>query len=504
MKNKISVILFSTLIMTAIFHKQALGLNLFFYEILLFAYLFFTKQFRLTNTNEILISAGMLSSSLFTVLTHSIFSYIMNFVAVFIITGVLIYPHAKSVLTSFWLSANHLIKSQIQFLSEISEARIGRSKFGKSIRKVNIFLIPLVIIVVFVWIYRLSNPVFDGFMNDTFLFLEKPFKYLFEDFDFLVLLTFFICLMISNFLLFKTIDAPTIERDMQSDEQLQRKRKKALWGVKSNSLLNEYKAGIFLLMILNIILLILNIIDINWVWFNFKWEGQYLKQFVHEGTYLLILSILISIVMVLYFFRSNLNFYSKNRSLKYLSYVWLAQNGILSISVAIRNFYYIEHFNLAYKRIGVLIFLLLTLYGLFTVFIKVKERKSAFYLFKTNALSLYIVLMISSFINWDSLIARYNFNHADKAFVHLDFLSTLSDKALPYLDKTIPELNKINQIQESDFSFREKFMSPETYHDTINNRKKDFLLSWRSKSILSWNLPEYLAYEKLKNIEPKE
>jgi hypothetical protein len=190
--------------------------------------------------------------------------------------------------------------------------------------------------------------------------------------------------------------------------------------------------------------------------------------------------------------------------LRYLSYVWLAQNGILSISVAIRNFYYIEHFNLAYKSIGVLIFLLLTLYGLFTVFIKVKERKSAFYLFKTNALSLYIVLMISSFVNWDSLIARYNFNHANKAFVHLDFLSTLSDKALPYLDKTIPELNKINQIQESDFSFREKFMSPESYHDTIESRKSEFLLSWRSKSILSWNLPEYLAYEKLKNTKPKE
>jgi hypothetical protein len=63
---------------------------------------------------------------------------------------------------------------------------------------------------------------------------------------------------------------------------------------------NEYKAGIVLLIALNALLLFVNIIDIKWVWIGFEFEGQYLKEFVHKGTYLLILSIIISIGIVLY------------------------------------------------------------------------------------------------------------------------------------------------------------------------------------------------------------
>lgn len=244
-------------------------------------------------------------------------------------------------------------------------------------------------------------------------------------------------------------------------------------------------------------ILSMNVIDINWVWFNFEWEGQYLKQFVHEGTYLLILSILISGVLVLYYFRRNLNFYRNNNLLKYLSYIWLAQNGVLAVSVAIRNFWYINYFALAYKRIGVIIFLVLTIYGLYTVYRKVRERKSAFYLFKTNAYALLVVLIISSLMNWDSTIAKYNFKNSNTSFLHLDYLATLSDKSLPYLDKTLPELKQIEAVQNEKFPFEQKFMTSEEYFSIIQNRKRRFIDKWEAKSILSWNLPEYSAYKKL-------
>ncbi|MCX6249457.1 MAG: DUF4173 domain-containing protein [Bacteroidetes bacterium] len=264
-----------------------------------------------------------------------------------------------------------------------------------------------------------------------------------------------------------------------------------------NALKNEYKAGVFLLLILNLILLILNLIDISWVWFNFNWEGQYLKQFVHEGTYLLIISILISIILVLYYFRGNLNYYPNNRLLKYLSYIWLGQNGILTVSVAIRNFWYIHYFALAYKRIGVIIFLILTIYGLYTVFIKVMQKKSSFYLFKSNAYGFFLILIVSSLINWDNFIAAYNFKNSDKSFLHLDFLATLPDKSLPYMDKTLSKLYKIDSIQKEKFRFEEKYMTPEEFYQIINIRKIQFKQKWEAKNFLSWNLPEYLAYRKL-------
>jgi hypothetical protein len=201
--------------------------------------------------------------------------------------------------------------------------------------------------------------------------------------------------------------------------------------------------------------------------------------------------------IVLFFFRGNLNFYSKNSTLKFLSYTWLAQNAVLAVSVAIRNFWYIKYFALAYGRIGVLFFLLLTLYGIYTVFIKVRDKKSTFYLLRSNNLVIYCMLVFMTFFNWDVIVARYNFRHYQTSFVHLNFLSELSYKALPYLDKDMEELNRIQTIQNSLFPFEEKYMTPESYYNAIQEKKELFLTNFRKKNVRSWNLAEYRAYKKL-------
>ena len=53
---------------------------------------------------------------------------------------------------------------------------------------------------------------------------------------------------------------------------------------------------------------------------------------------------------------TDLNFYQKNKWLRYGAYAWLFQNAVLVVSVLFRDYYYIAHMGLAYKRIGVLVF----------------------------------------------------------------------------------------------------------------------------------------------------
>jgi len=133
--------------------------------------------------------------------------------------------------------------------------------------------------------------------------------------------------------------------------------------------------------------------------------------------------------------KGKINYLNSNKALRYLAYAWLAQNAILTISVGIRNFWYINFFSLAYLRIGVMFFLLLTLYSIYTVFVKIKDRKTTYFLFRKNSLAAYILLIVMAFFNWDIIIAKYNFNHSETAFVHFDFLANLSHNALPYLEK---------------------------------------------------------------------
>lgn len=409
----------------------------------------------------------------------------------------LVYPQTKSLLTSLQFAYYNLLSSQVTFAKEFLKSKFNGIPLGVHFWKSRIFLIPLLIIIIFIIIYQQSNPVFDKLTVKAGIFLQEHLIRLFRNFELLMVFTFLCGILLANFVFFRESETAVVKRDLESIDNLKREKRNRSHHFRLTGLKNEYKAGIFLLLVLNMILLVLNVIDIYWVWFHFEWEGQYLKQFVHEGTNLLILSIMISIALVLFFFRGNLNFYKKNSLLKYLSYAWLLQNTILAISVAIRNFWYIHYFALAYKRIGVFIFLILTVYGLYTVFIKVLKRKSSFYVFKSNAYAIYFVLIISSAVNWEIVIAKYNFKHADRAFLHLDFLSTLSAGALPYLDKSLDELERIHELQKKMFPFEKTYMSPQGYYNMIDLRKNYFRDHWKTKSLWSWNLPEYLAYRQL-------
>ncbi len=496
--SKIISTILCSLFLTILFYKKALGINLFIAEILLLLYFVKSNQFKFQSLNTIIAFSGALITCIATILIHSELSYVINFLSLFILIGIFIYPEVRSLINSIKLSLYNLINSQIIFFNTVSNSNKSGIKVQKNLKKVSIFIIPIAIIFFFIFIYSNSNPIFEKLISKATNSFNHFVLLLFENIDFTLFMTILFYLFICNLIFFKTSNKKIIENDINASFLLLRNKSKKKKLFKNNDLINEYKAGVFLFIILNVLLLIVNLIDINWVWFNFKWEGQFLKQFVHQGTYLLILSILISIGLVLFFFRKNLNFYSNNRTLKILSFIWLIQNGILAISVAIRNFYYINYFSLAYKRIGVLLFLILVLYGLYTVLIKVKNRKTSFYLFQNNFTALFVLLVLSSIINWDKVIINYNFKNSNHSFLELDYLVNFSDKTLPNLDKTLPELKKIHGLQINKFPFYYNYMKPEQYYKTIQNRKKKFIIEWEEKSFLSWNFAEYLAYKKLK------
>ncbi len=493
----------SAVLITILFYKQTLGLNLLIFELFVLIWLYLTKQFQFKGKNQITSAAGILVTAFFTVIHHSLLSYIVNFSVFFIFTGVVIAPEIRSIFNSILLSITNSGASQIKFVRQLFKERKKKGLFYY-LKKGRIFLIPMIIILFFIMMYCISSPKFNDIICGFLDFIGDTFNFLFSNVELSIIFTFLLGLVISNFIFNRVVENSIINNELLKSDTLFRLKLNSMRGFKILALKNEYHSAIFLFAALNILILLLNIIDIRYVWFDFEWKGEYLKQFVHTGTYFLIFAILISIVLVLYFFRNNLNFLTKNKWLKYLCYIWLFQNVILVISVSIRNLYYINHFALAYKRIAIIFFLGLVIYGLYTVFIKVRDQKSKFYLLRTNTFSLLVVLIFSTFFNWDRIIAKYNFRNSDKSFVHLDFLSGLSDSSLPYLDKPMSMLSKLDIKQEERYSFKSSsgsfesyYMSPENYFNEINFRKKLFKKRWESKGWLSWNLAEAEAYELL-------
>lgn len=189
--------------------------------------------------------------------------------------------------------------------------------------------------------------------------------------------------------------------------------------------------------------------------------------------------------ILLYFFRGNQNFAPYKDKLKILATIWIAQNIILVISVGIRNYHYIAQHGLAYKRIGVIFFLLLTLFGIYTMYQKITHQKSLFYLLKTNGWSVYVAFLIMSLINWDFVIFNHNVNHPLKKNIDVPFLLSLSDKTLPLVDQHRELLDYPNTYTEREY---------QNYHLLYQQRIDSLKADYKDFSWQSWSYLDHKAY----------
>ena len=294
-------------------------------------------------------------------------------------------------------------------------------------------LIPLLIGVLFLQLYKAGNPKFNqltaGFLDEFYDLLAE----FFTPHIFFLLLA----MVVSAVIMRRIAPRSLSNSESRWTDVLLRKRKTRphwLAPASMGPLERERKAGLVLLVIMNAMLLVVNVIDIDWFWFGFTVPENFsLKQFVHSGTWMLIISILLSIIILLHLFRGNLNFYKRSGSMRVLGIAWIVQNFILGISVFLRNYHYISFHGLAYKRIGVIVFLLLVLVGLVTLFLKVRDRKSFFYLARLNTWALFITLVGLACVDWDTFIVRHNLHHQNKGEIDIDNYLHMSDKVLPLL-----------------------------------------------------------------------
>lgn len=495
--KKIFIVLVSTAIFPWLFYEKSIGVNLLIFNLIIFVGLFFIGKLNIKNKLNRSIALGTLLSAIFVVYNGSALSIAVNIISLFLFAGSNIFDNGRNLFYASISSFINFFTSQINFFLSIRKIGSRTKKFKKVNKYLRLIIIPLIIVFVFVLIYKAANPVFEGMVKSFFDVIDNFFEWFFDNIEIALFMTFILGFIISNSFFMGSSEKSIVAMDKNSSDKLVRIRRKRITKFKTNALKSEYTSALILFISLNILILIINFIDIWWVWLNFEWDGEYLKQFVHEGTYLLILSIIISLAISIIYFRGNINFLKKNILLKKLAYLWLAQNAILTISVGIRNFWYINYFSLAYLRIGVIFFLILTLFSILTVFIKIKNKKTTYYLFRRNTLAAYVLLVVMAFFNWDVIIAKYNFSHSETAFVHFNFLADLSDNALPYLEKTDKELKEIDKIQKEKFPFRKRYISSSDYSEIIIDKKLDFLNEWKNRSWLEWNFAGEKAFRKI-------
>lgn len=260
----------------------------------------------------------------------------------------------------------------------------------------------------------------------------------------------------------------------------------------------EYYVAIGVFASLNLLFLFVNFIDVKNVWFQFDISRiESLKSFLHEGVGYLIFSLLVSIAIILFYFRGNLNFYPNSKRLKNLAFIWIFQNLILAISVLVRSSYYVQYHGMAARRIGVFIFVLIVFFGLISLFLKLKRQHNFAFIVRWNSLSVFAILSIASLFPWDRITANFNINHKVVHQIDVDNYLNLNPSVYPIL------YDNLDKIENQILNHRTNNVRWIGYHNLDQFKKQldaqvyIYLKGRQKLGLASWTLADQKTVEKL-------
>lgn len=481
-----------TVLFDLLFWERDAGLNFMLFNLVIAAFL----VQRYTWQGLSVAARWALLASLFAgtmVFVHD--SVIAVFASIVSVVAAAAFAHEPGLRSLFYAGLQGIagfMVTPVNAVSRIDRLAPAQGTPRKGLRWIRSGVLPLLLLLLFTQLYRAGNPRFDalteGFMDGLFDLFGDFFGQIFTAHTLFILFGAVIC----GALLLRTIPDRIARMEQGwSDVLLRTRTKRPHWLAPQalDPLERERRMGMILLVAVNLLLAVVNVIDIDWVWFGFDVPRDFsLKQFVHEGTWMLVISILLSMLILMYLFRRNQNFYWRSKGLKVLAIAWVVQNFILGVSVFLRNYHYISFHGLAYKRIGVIVFLVLVLVGLITLYIKIRDRKSLFYLARVNGWAAFAVFMGMAAVDWDSTIVRYNLGHWNQGEIDVDNYLDMSDKVLPLLYADLGKVEAQMARHRQNAVRWVKTLDPDAFRRALDVRRDRFLdryenAHWQERSL---------------------
>ncbi|MCX8533867.1 DUF4153 domain-containing protein [Chryseobacterium luquanense] len=452
-------IFLSTIAFIILFYNENVGLNLgilgVLYSVLT---LFKTPEKNRSKTFLLLFATSILSSIAF-----AWFGDISSFLAVTISLLLLSFRSKNRRLKSLFLVPVFVV-SLFTFICRVFSfnewfPKTENSGFWK--KMVAFVLIPFLFVAVFFGIYATGSDHFASIFNDFELDINI------WQILCLGILGFFIAFNFFNFVVEKQIYQQNhiLDNEFKNGNRIQKQTFSFL------DLDSERMGGVISLVCLNI-LLIFFIITYNYEQFYeaIKSPNQ-LSEETHERVNAVIMSIIMAILVIMFYFKSTFNFDSKAGLLKTVAKIWLFLNAVLIFSAILKNTEYITNYGFTYKRLGVYAFLLLSLIGLILTFIKIQYKKKNAFLFNSMSWFFYGIVLVCSYINWGGIITSQNMKRPDFAInYHLKSIWFSEKYLLKYAEeKKDLELKKevLKQIKAEKST---TVLSKILYYETIQSK----------------------------------
>ncbi len=483
MKKNDWLLLVSVLLYSFLFYQQSAGINFLLFNIVLVIGLLLKNPTGLKDKSWLAAAAGSLISSACIMYYSSPLAIVTNIFSLGLLS-VFSFSAKTSIFTSLFMTLCSVGSSCVFMFIDMTRRRKKNKSEEKTKRPVYVTVLMLlfvvVITIVFFVMYQSSNPLFKEFTKNINLdFISFPW----------IFFTLGGLLLMYGFYYNRHLTGLT-DRDENADNNLNEDEANSPGFLnKLFKLDTEHLTGTILLVVLNLMLLLLNSLDVVYLWVDGTLpEGMKHKEFVHDGVGALIASLIFAIIIMLYYFRGRLNYHSKNKTLKLLAYVWIAQNIFMIFSTAYRNNMYIEESGISYKKIGLYVYLMLCLIGLVTTYIKISKNKSNMYLIRVNPWGYYSIMVISCLVNWDVIITDFNLNKAFKENKKLEkyYLADLSFKNLPQLLVLPDSVKAYDDYEARDYYYSLRGTYFSSFKIALDKKLFNFMKEMQNPDWQSW------------------
>lgn len=478
MKRDDLLLILAVLCFSFLFYYELPGVNYLIFTVVLIGLLLIKNHNVIREPRWIAAAVGALISAFFVMKNASTISIIGNLIALGLLSCFSV-NRRSSVFVGLAFSIYSIVSSMVYMIvdlvNRIDQIRKDPNKGKATLVKPLLVIIPLLIAVIFFVMYQEGSPAFNELTKEIKLDFLTPDWVVFTLWGFIMMYGF---LYHRNFEPVKSFDANTPDRLKVDDVS------DSFWD-KLMSIVNENFSGLVLLTLLNLLILTVNISDIMFLSGGMELPDDVSRSdSVHQGVASLITSIVFAISIIMYYFRGRMNFYKGNVAIRVLGFIWIIQNVFMVFSTAMRNSDYVLAHGLTEKRIGVYVWLLLTLIGLVITLIKIWKKRSNWFMVRNSGWAFFAVLILSTGVSWGELISDYNIQAHEQRGVPVDaeYLALLDFVVIPDL----VELYKDNEeLRSNNFGYR------------LREQIADFKYNWEGTSWRSWNSEGQRVYDYL-------
>ncbi len=411
---------------TLLFYRQDAGINFALFAVLLIAFSGIMNRSVRKTKQWLIIAAGTLISSFSVAYFASGLTIFMGIISLLILMTL-----QRSKFTSYFTALPGSMISIIGSVIFNILGKIYKTKYLKRLPQIThetkwpAIIIVVIVTFLFLTLYRFASPIFNSYFSGIFFNIDWGWIFFTLFGSFLLYSFFFRPPLLNKLLRLEPKYTNTItEGSLKPYNQ-------SFFRIFSNLETERYSAFL-LFVILNLLLLFLNITDIHYLFLKGELpKGITYSDYVHSGVEAVIMSIILAIMMIAFYFRGHINFGSKSKHIKALTYIWIVQNIGLIVMAAVKNQLYIDAYSLTYLRIGVYYYLAFSIIGLILTFYKIYFKKDTWFLFRSNSFVFYWVLILSCLFNWNIIVTRYNLKNSQE--IDYSYLNTLGHQNYPIL-----------------------------------------------------------------------